>query len=158
MWPLAIQFDDADHPMKASVDTLLQLTPGVSTLQEMYNSVGYPRKRKDFPDSVALLYPSLWVKSPHVIILDGKSGKVMVVAIENVSKPIFSLSHLKQVYGEPTVAYSDTRDYYLFPNTGIAAIVYNDKIEYIQLLPKNITVDEYQKHQGYWQQTFSFVP
>ena len=92
MWPLTIQFDDANHPMRASVDTLLQLTPGVSTLQEMYNSIGYPRKRKDFSDSVALLYPSLWVKSPDVVILDGNSGKVMVVSIENVST--VSYTHL----------------------------------------------------------------
>ena len=161
VWPLQIQLDSEDQPTKASMNNLLQLAPGTSTLADLYATVGYPHKRRDFASGIALEYPSLWVKSPYVVVVDGKTGTVMVVSIENVSKPIFSLPHLKAMYGEPKIAYADARDYLFFENAGIAAIAYpngSDKLLYVQLLPKDMTPDEYKAHQGYWQETFSFVP
>ncbi len=159
VWPLAIQFDDANHPMKASVGTLLQLTPGVSTMEDIYRSIGYPRKRKDFPDSIALLYPSLWPKSPHVVILDGKSGKALVISIENVSKPIFSLSNLKAAYGEPISI--DEGGCLFFQNAGVATLMAmkdNGRLLCVQKFPKELTLEQYESHQCYWSETNAFLP
>lgn len=147
--------------MKASPENLSQLIPGTSTLQDLYTTVGYPQRRKDYPEGIALLYPSQWVKDPHVVLLDGITGKVLVVSIENISRPIFSLINLKARYGEPIRVYTDGRDYLFFPNSGLAAIVDsrdNSQIFYIQVLPKNMTVEFYRIHQGFGQTTFGFVP
>lgn len=160
-WPLLVQLTDSQNQSRAIPESLFELVPGTTTLHDLYAQVGYPGKRKDFPSGIALLYPSLWVKDPNIVLVDGQSGEVLLVAIENMSKPIFSLEHLKAQYGEPALMKMDGRSMIFFANFGIAAIMYaNDpnSILYLHVLPKNTSLEDYQAHHGYQEETFSFVP
>jgi hypothetical protein len=156
---LEIQLATTDRATKASIESLLELTPGNSTLQDIYVTVGYPVKRKDFADDIALLYPSLWVKSPHVVVIDGKTGKVLVVSIENISKPIFSLANLSAAYGRP-VSVNEGQCLF-FDSAGIATLMHvedDNRLLYVQRLPKDMTFEQYKAHQCYWHETQAFVP
>lgn len=145
----------ADQP---TIEQLAQIVPGETTLDELYLLAGYPVRRKDFPTGVALMYPSIWLKTPHVILVDGVDGTVLMVAIENVSRPLFSLPSLKATYGESTVI-DLPRNHLFFQNKGVATISNEaNGLLYVVMLPKEFTLNDYEERQGFAQEIFAFTP
>jgi len=160
--PTLIQTTNPEGLGKASRETLLQVRPGVSTLQDLYALVGRPDAQKDLPNGIALRYPSELGKLPHVVVVDASTGTVAAVALYNHNNAFFSMADLKQQYGEPVLADTiNSRDHLFFAGDGMAVIVghtdYND-LWYVQRLSDDMTLDEYRAHEGYWQETFAFTP
>lgn len=157
-WPLLVQMSEEGNISHPSVEQLMQVVPGKTDLEDLYTLVGHPAQRRDFPIGALLMYQSVWIKSPHVVMVDGVSGKVMMVAIENVSRPYFSMSNLKAIYGESFVA-DVPRDSLFFPGEGIATISSEaNGLIYVLLLPREMTLSSYQEHQGFEQEVFAFTP
>ena len=123
-WPLQVEMRDSGNwDARRAREQLLELVPGESTLQDLYSLVGYPDWRRDFPSGVALRYASELGKLPHVVLVDGVTGKVLLVSVYNHNNEFYSLVTIKSMYGEPTLASTIyTRDHLLFTNAGIAII------------------------------------
>ncbi len=159
-WPLQVELGEWSHQI--SREKLLELVPGKSTLQDLYALVGLPSARADFPSGVALRYASELGKLPHAVLVDGVTGKVLFVAIDDFSKNFFYLSGLTYKYGNPVLAVTiNTRDHLFFTDAGMAIIAdeedHND-IWYGQFFPKEMTLDDYRSHQGFMKETFAFTP
>jgi dienelactone hydrolase len=144
---------------------LSQLEPGTSTLDDLYRLAGSPSRRKDLADGVVLLYPSLWKLYPNTVLLDGSSGVVRFVAIENISLHIFNLRNMQDSLGFPLIAgaaeaYPDGFQRLYFPGTGTAVIMdrkYPAEIRYVQKFPKDITLQQYQAREGFLRETYAFT-
>jgi len=104
--PLAVPLDPARGMDPGLGATLDRLTPGVSSLRDLTQQAGQPAGEADLQGGIALLYPSLWARYPHTVLVDRNSGRVRFVAIENVSLPLFSLRSLQASLGEPVQAFA----------------------------------------------------
>lgn len=145
-----------------SREGLLHIVPGATSLEDLYRLAGYPTATRTLTNTVALRYPSELGKLPHIVVVDAVTGKVMAISVYNHNNDFFSLAQVKAQFGEPVVA--DTiysRDHLFFPGKGVAVIVKHDNpsdLWYVQSLPRDITLEEYRAHEGYWQETFAFAP
>lgn len=159
-WPLQVEVGEWSR--QVSREKLLELTPGESTLQDLFALVGYPSARADYPSGVVLRYASELGKLPHTVLVDGITGRVLLVSIYDFHKNFIYLSGLTYKYGEPVLADTiHTRDHLFFSVAGIALITDdkdNNDIWYVQFFPKETSLDDYQAHQGYWRETFAFTP
>ncbi len=156
--PTAIPLERA----RATREVLLQIDPRTVSLEDLYQLIGHPTAKETLSDTIALRYSSELGKLPHIVVVDSTTGKILAISVYNHNNAFFSLAQLKARYGEPVVA--DTiysRDHLFFPEKGVAAIVNHDDpsdLWYVQLLPRDTTLDEYRAHKGYWQETFAFTP
>jgi hypothetical protein len=136
-------------------EKLLQLTPGTSTLQDIYSLLGYPERRRDFATGVVIGYPSKQIKFWHTILLNGDTGKVIVVgavAWDNTRCPDFD--DLKEKFGEPILATMyGNRHLWFFEGHNIA-----DTEMVLQILPPGITLEQYQAQNGYVEESYAFTP
>ncbi len=159
-WPLQVELGEWSR--QVSREKLLQLVPGKSTLQDLYTLVGCPSARADFLSGVTLRYASELGKLPHVVLVEGLTGKVLVVSVYDFNKNFFYLSGLTYKYGKPVLAETIyTRNHLFFTGAGIALITDgkdNNDIWYAQFFTKETTLDDYRAHQGYWRETFAFTP
>ncbi len=159
-WPLQVELGEWSRSV--SREKLLELVPGKSTLQDLYALAGHPSARADFPSGVALRYASELGKLPHVVLVDGLTGKVLLVSIYDFSKNFLYLPSPTYKYGKPVLADTIyTRHHLFFTGAGLALITDgkdNNDIWYAQFFPKETTIDDYRIHQGYWRETFAFTP
>ncbi len=159
-WPLQVELGEWSR--QVSREKLLELVPGKSTLQDLYALVGHPGARADYPSGVVLRYASELGKLPHVVLVDGMTGKVLLVSIYDFHKNFFYLSGFVSKYGEPVLAHAGYgRDRLFFPGAGVALITDSkdrNDILYAQLFPKETSLNDCRAHQGYWQETFAFTP
>jgi hypothetical protein len=83
-------------------------------------------------------------------------------ALYNHNNAFFSTATLSAKYGEPALIASDEpRDHLFFTGQGMAAIASGAEhkdIWYVQLLPKEMTPEDYRGHAGFWKETFAFTP
>lgn len=166
-WPLSVRLEPQRKTTSATMfHALLQLEPGTSTLADLYRLAGFPSRRKDLADGIALLYPSLWQLYPNVVLVDGSSGLVRFAAIENVSLNIFNLRNMQDNLGSPLVAgtaetYADGFERLYFPGTGTAAIMdrkYPAEILYVQKFPQGVTLEQYRAQEAFQRETYAFTP
>jgi hypothetical protein len=155
-WPLKIKLAEKGVFGKSSCKQLFQLRPGMSTLQEVYDLVGYPIGARDVPMGIALRYLSQHAKLPHVVVVDGVNGTVLFVSIVRFyDQGCPSLEKLKTRYGESVLATTaGNRNHWFFEGQNIA-----DTEFVIQLLPPGTTLEQYQSHQGYdWESYYAVSP
>lgn len=144
----------------------MQLVPGQSTLEDLYNVVGYPSWRRDFHTGVALRYASGDMKWNHVVVVDGVSGVVTLVAVVAMPRiqagpavTCVDVSKLKAEYGLPQLVMQNNGgwDYLLFENQGLG-LMDDANSQIVQFLPPGTTMAEYQSHSGYGQESTAFTP
>jgi hypothetical protein len=152
LWPLEIITLEETIPTCAQ---LLQLEPGKSTLQDVYRLVGYPNYKRDLPSGIALGYYSKHIKFKHIVLVNGVTGEVLLVGIvvyNELECP--SLETLRAQYGEPILAVTNgNRRHWFFEGHNIA-----DTEMVLQILPPEITLAEYQRHNGYLDESYAFTP
>jgi hypothetical protein len=151
-WPLEVVITDKTVPTCAQ---LMQIRPGKSTLQDVYAIVGYPDHRGDFPTGIALGFYSQHVKFKHIILIDGVTGEVLLVGIVTWEEPgCPSLTTLKAQYGEPVLAVTNgNRKHWFFEGQDIA-----DTEMVLQILLPGTTLEQYQAHNGYFDESYAFTP
>lgn len=152
-WSLNIELSKASQ--MPTCEKLLQLTPGTSTLQDVYRLLGYPERRRDFATGVVIGYPSKHRKFSHTILLNGETGKVIVVgAVVWNEKGCPHFDDLKEKFGEPELAAMyGNRHLWFFEGHNIA-----DTEMVLQILPSGITLEKYQAQNGYVEESYAFTP
>ena len=164
---LDIRLSNSANLTSASCQQLGKLIPTKTSITDIYKLIGLPNYTRKFPNGVTIQYQSKNSKFPHVILINQITGQISFVAISNRSDNCFALESLKAQYGEPTIActsYSDggkyQADFLFFARGGIAADVatIDNHIDYVQLLPSNMTIAEYQDNDCFQTQMFAFSP
>jgi len=152
-WLLNIELSEASQV--PTCEKLLQLTPGVSTLQDIYNLLGYPERRRDFATGVVIGYPSNYNKFKNTILLNGTTGEIIVVgAVVQNDKGCPRFDELKKKFGEPQLATMyGNRHLWFFEDHNIA-----DTEMVLQILPSGITLEQYQAQNGYVEESYAFTP
>jgi hypothetical protein len=153
-WALAVATIDFHQQDPIPCQQILQLTPDISNLQDVYNIVGYPVWKRDLPAGIALKYHSKEPKYPHVILLDGVTGIVIFISATTTLSNCPSIDELTSQYGEPVLAISnELQENLLFENQGMAVIGRS-----IQKFSPNIIVSDYQANQGFRDESLAFTP
>ena len=152
-WSLNVELSEASQV--PTCEKLLQLTPGISTLQDIYSLLGPPQRRRDFATGIVIGYPSKHVKFRHTILLEGTTGKIIVVgAVVWNDKGCPRFDDLKVKFGEPELALMyGNRHLWFFEGHNIA-----DTEMVLQILPSGITLEQYQAQNGYVEESYAFTP
>jgi hypothetical protein len=152
-WPINIE--EIDTTRIPTCEELFKLKPGESTVQDVFKLIGNPSRRRDFPTGVVIGYSSNHGKFMNTILLDGITGKVLLVGAvlaHDDSCPYFG--DLKNQYGEPVLgSMLGNRELLFFEGQNIA---YTGNI--LQILPPRTTLEEYRLFGGYAEETFAFTP
>jgi hypothetical protein len=134
---------------------MLHLKPGMSSLQDVYNLLGYPLSRRDFSTGVVLGYPCEHIKFRHIVLVDGISGGVLLVgAVVYRDGTCPQFDELKTQYGEPVMAIQHgRRRHWFFEGHDMA-----DTEMVLQILPPGTTLEQYQLRDGYFEESYAFTP
>jgi hypothetical protein len=137
---------------------LLKLEPGKDSLEDVYNTLGYPINSQRTEQGAALCYPSEDEMNPHVVLVDDRYHLVRMVAVCNFLD-MFTLEELEQSYGLRELADTiDGYEYWLFEGKGAAFVVEgrNDHdILYVQFFEPHLSLEDYLTVDGYSQATFA---
>jgi hypothetical protein len=151
-WSLTIELSETSQV--PTCEKLLQLTPGISTLQDIYSLLGYPERRRDFATGVVIGYPSNHNRFKHTILLNGTTGKIIIIgAVVRNDKGCPALGDLKSQFGEPKLITIGNRHLWFFDGHNIA-----DTETVLQILPSGITFEQYQAQNGYFEESYAFTP
>jgi hypothetical protein len=152
-WSLQVELGEPSQMPTCA--QMLQLIPGTSTLQDVYSLLRHPERKRDFATGVVIGYPSKQIKFWHTILLDGETGKVIVVgAVARNDNGCPDFDELKAKFGEPTLAtMHGNRHVWFFEGHHIA-----DTEMVLQILPSGITLEQYQAQNGYVEESYAFTP
>ncbi len=145
---------------EASLANLLNLKPGLHKLVDIYQQIGYPSAYRHAGAYTALRYTTRSANVPDVVVVERATGDLKLIAIANVTTD-FSLADLITQYGEPEIAgVFNGNEHHFFAGYGRAIVATGraeDDILYMQVLPAEITLNDYISANGYAAETFIFA-
>ncbi len=145
---------------EASRSNLLSLKPGVQRITDVYQQIGYPSAYRQMDNHTALRYAARLPDTPDVAVVDRVTGELKLVAITNADAA-FSLPDLIAQHGEPEIAgVFNGNEHHFFTGQGLAIIATGraeSEILYVQVLPIELTLNEYIAANGYVTETFVFA-
>jgi hypothetical protein len=145
---------------EASLSNLLSLKPGVHKLTDLYLQIGYPSAYRHVGAHTALRYATRHPHAPDVALVDRVTGELKLIAIANADAA-FTLPDLIAQHGEPEIAGIFAGDeHYFFAAHGLASVATGrteSDILYVQILPADMTLNDYIAVDGYASETFVFA-
>ncbi len=151
---------DAQSAGEVSRFSLLSLKPNVQRITDVYQQIGYPSAYRQVGNHTALRYAARLPDMPDVAVVDRITGELKLVAIANAGAA-FSLPDLIAQHGEPEIAgVFNGNEHHFFAGQGLAIVATaraENDILYVQVLPANLSLNDYIAANGYATETFVFA-
>ncbi|MEM8863782.1 MAG: hypothetical protein AAGD96_36190 [Chloroflexota bacterium] len=154
---LDILLDHSGLRNPTDLNDLLKLVPGQSTLNDVYEKVGFPFAYHKIETAVVLCFRSAVSHHPHTILIDSIYAQVKLIAIHN-DHFSFNLDNLETAYGHKEfVMREHGHEFWMFEPSGVAYLtqgVDDEEILYVQFFESRLDMNRYMELDGFFEETF----